>query len=223
MGCGCPADAGVNDTKTQLFLDTIFVPKRKPKANNKPKPTRSKPPPRRQPKSPSAKHRPSKPRKPALTRQERKERGLCRCNQPAIPGQTRCPTCAEKHRAWLLPYSEARRRARGAKPREQISDAELLELIQAEIIAREAQVPELPVRVAHPGTPSLSRAQRKSLGICRNCKYPSEDGHTRCTLCLLKIRLASRRKRAKAPPVSTTASKADTTGPGGHHPSKPRR
>ena len=31
-------------------------------------------------------------------RQRAKDRGLCRdCRQPAIPDQTRCPTCAEKH------------------------------------------------------------------------------------------------------------------------------
>ena len=32
-------------------------------------------------------------------RQKAKELGLCvACNAPAIPRQTRCPTCAEKHR-----------------------------------------------------------------------------------------------------------------------------
>ena len=55
-----------------------------------------------------------KPKRVRLTAEERKERGrartaekrlklkesgLCRdCRQPAIPGQTRCPDCAEKHR-----------------------------------------------------------------------------------------------------------------------------
>ena len=189
---------GVNSTKPQLFVDTVSIPKRKPKANNKPKSKRSKPSPRRQPKSSSAKHRPSKPRKPALTRQERKEQGLCRCNQPAIQGQTRCPTCAEKHRAWLRPYSEARRRARGAKPLQRISDADLLRLIQAEVDTRESQVADPSVREVHPDTHSLSRAQRKSLSICSDCDYPSEERHTRCTLCLLRRRLDSRRRRAKA-------------------------
>ena len=33
------------------------------------------------------------------TRSKLKESGLCRdCRQPAIPGQTRCPDCAEQHR-----------------------------------------------------------------------------------------------------------------------------
>ena len=32
-------------------------------------------------------------------RQKAKELGKCRdCSKPAIPGQTRCPTCAENHR-----------------------------------------------------------------------------------------------------------------------------
>ena len=200
-----PSSVGMHNTKPQLFVDTVFIPKRKTKANNKLKAKRS------------------KSRKPALTRQERKEQGLCRCNQPAIQGQTRCVACAEKHRAWGRQYWEARRRAAGAKPRQRISDEDLLKLIQAEVKAQDYQLSELSVRVVHPDTPSLSRAQRKSLGICRDCNYPSEDGHTRCTLCLLRLRLASRRRRAKAPPVPTTASKADTAGPGGHHPSKPRR
>ena len=55
-----------------------------------------------------------KPKRVRLTAEERKEQGrtraaenrlklkesgLCRdCRQPAIPGQTRCPDCAEKHR-----------------------------------------------------------------------------------------------------------------------------
>ena len=34
-------------------------------------------------------------------RQKAKELGICKtCSQPAIPGQTRCPPCAEKHRRY---------------------------------------------------------------------------------------------------------------------------
>ena len=33
------------------------------------------------------------------SRKRAKELGKCRsCSNPAIPGQTRCPTCAERHR-----------------------------------------------------------------------------------------------------------------------------
>ena len=35
-------------------------------------------------------------------RRKARELGQCRsCSNPAIPGQTRCPTCAEKHRESL--------------------------------------------------------------------------------------------------------------------------
>ena len=44
-------------------------------------------------------------------RQKAKELGLCRhCSNEAIPGQTRCETCAEKHRQ-AYRKSDADRRA----------------------------------------------------------------------------------------------------------------
>ena len=157
-------------------------------------------------------------------RQRQKENGLCvGCPNKPIEGQTRCTECAEKHRARLRPYAETHRRAQGAKPTQRISEAELLQLIQAEVDARGPQVSDPSIGKAQPDSKSLSRDQRKSLGICSDCDYPSQDGHTRCTLCLLRLRLNARRRRAKAPPGSTTASKADTAGPGRHHPPKPRR
>ena len=167
----------------------------------------------------------TKPKKPRLTEEEKRarnrkrtaesrrnkrEKGLCvSCPDKTIEGQTRCPDCAEKHRVWLRPYSEMRRRAQGAKPTQRISDAELLQLIQAEVNARESQVSDPSIEKVRPNTQSLSRAQRTSLGICSDCDFPSEEGHTRCTICLLRLRLYSRRRRAKAPSVPTTASKAD--------------
>lgn len=160
----------------------------------------------------------------AERRQHRKDNGLCvGCPNKPIEGQTRCAECAEKHRARLRPYSETRRRAQGAKPAKRLSDAELLDLIEKEVAARESQVANQSTEEVQPNTQYLSRAQRTSLGICSDCDFPSEEEHTRCTLCLLRLRLDARRRRAKAPPVSTTASKADTAGPGGHHPSKPRK
>ncbi len=185
---GSPARAGINHSKPQLFVDTVFIPKRKPKANNKPKFKRSKTSPRRQPKPPSAKHRPSKPRKPALTQQERKEQGLCRCNQPAVLGQTRCPTCAEKHRAWNRNYSENRRRAQGVKPRQRISP-ELIEQIQQDIADKEAN--QAPKRVRDEAynkkqreKQASLRAERKALGLCRDCGKPKPEGQTRCGDCI---------------------------------------
>ena len=43
-------------------------------------------------------------------RRKAKELGLCKsCPNPAKPGQTRCPTCAEKHRESRI-RSKAKRR-----------------------------------------------------------------------------------------------------------------
>lgn len=42
------------------------------------------------------------------------------------------------------------------------------------------------------------RAERKANGICTNCgKRPSEQGKTRCTECLLKLRQASIKRNRK--------------------------
>ena len=197
-----PARAGVNSTKPQLFLDIVFIPKRKPKAE------RSKPSPRRQPKPPSAKRRPSKPRKPALTRQERKEQGLCRCNQPAIQGQTRCANCAEKHREWCRQYSENRRRVKGMKPRPRISP-ELIEQIQQDIATKEASpVPKRVRSEAHKKyqreKQARLRAERHELGLCRDCGKPKPEGQTRCAHCIQKHsqywqRYAAKTTRRKRP------------------------
>ena len=186
----------MNHPKPQLFVDTVFIPKRKPKAK------RSKPSPRRQPKPPSAKHRPSKPRKPALTHQERKEQGLCRCKQPAIQGQTRCATCAEKHRAWCRQYSENRRRAQGVKPRQRISP-ELIEQIQQDIATKEAN--QAPKRVRDEAynkkqreKQASLRAERKALGLCRDCGKPKPEGQTRCGDCVQRHGLYWQRHIAKS-------------------------
>ncbi len=182
--------------KPQLMVDTIFVPKRKPKAE------RSKPSLPRQPKPPSAKRQPSKPRKPALTRQERKEQGLCQCNQPAIQGQTRCPTCAEKHRAWCRQYSENRRRAQGVKPLQRTSP-ELIAQIQQEIAAKEAN--QAPKRVRNDvyrkkqrEKQASLRAERIALGLCCDCGKSKPEGQTRCDDCVQRRRLYWQRHVAKS-------------------------
>ena len=49
-------------------------------------------------------------------RQKVRELGKCRhCNKPAIPSQTRCPTCAESHRQSRR-RSDAMRRATAKQP-----------------------------------------------------------------------------------------------------------
>ena len=51
-------------------------------------------------------------------RQRAREIGLCRsCNAKAIPGQTRCETCAEKHRAARRIYDSKRREAAKQAPK----------------------------------------------------------------------------------------------------------
>ena len=52
---------------------------------------------RKRPRSPEQKERARK--NAQEKRRQAKELGLCRdCSSTAIPGQTRCPTCAAKHR-----------------------------------------------------------------------------------------------------------------------------
>ena len=143
--------------------------------------------------------------KPALTRQERKEQGLCRCSQPAVQEQTRCPDCVEKHRKWNRQNSENRRRAKGIKPRPRIS-AELIEQIQKEIADQETRgASRTPKRVrseAYKKKNQQHRAQvcaeRKSLGLCVQCAKPSLPAQVRCADCALKHRQSGRRTRVKA-------------------------
>ena len=200
-----PARAGIHTSKPQLFVDTIFIPKRKRLASHKRQSKQTKSAPRQKPAPPTPKHRPSKRKKPALTRQERKEQGLCRCGQPAAQEQTRCPDCVEKHRKWNQPYSENRRRAKGAKPRPPIS-AELIEQIRKEIDAQDARgASATPKRVRsdeyrknQQQLHALVREERKSLGLCVQCAKPSLAGQTRCPDCTLKHRQYELRSRVKA-------------------------
>ena len=146
-------------------------------------------------------------------RQRQKDNGLCvGCPNKPIEGQTRCTECAEKHRARIRTYAETHRRAQGAKPTKHISEAELLELIQKEVDTRESQVSDPSTEEAQPDTKSLSRVQRISLGICSDCDYPSEEGHARCTLCLLRLRLDARRRRRRPRPSLRQHPKRTRTG-----------
>ena len=67
----------------------------KPKASKKPKRVRL-----------TSKERQERGRARAVeTRSKLKDAGLCKdCRQPAIPGQTRCPDCAENHRQSSRPH-----------------------------------------------------------------------------------------------------------------------
>ena len=114
--CADPPGTGLRTLIPQLFTDTIFIPKRTPKHT---KPPHAENQLGRARRNPSAHQKPSRQRAkktPALTQQERKEQGLCRCGQATIQGLTCCPACAEKHRTWRRHNTEQRQRAEGANP-----------------------------------------------------------------------------------------------------------
>ena len=212
---------GINNAKPQLFVDTIFIPKRTRLPSRKHESKRTKSASRRKstrtsPKKSVHAPNPASPNpnpqqstrkaNPACKRQERKERGLCRCGQAAIQGQTRCAECATKHREWNRQNSENRRRAKGIKPHPRFDDAELVEQIQKEFAAQETRgTSRKPKRVrseAHiqkrAQHQSQVRAERKSRGLCVGCAKPSLEGQTRCADCVLKHRQSGRRDRVKA-------------------------
>ena len=110
-----PVWTGINTLKQQLFIDITFIPKRTRK-RMKSGPSRKSTRPSQKKSAHAPKPQPStRKQKPALTRQERKEQGLCRCSQPAVQEQTRCPDCVAKYREWHRQNSENRRRAKGIK------------------------------------------------------------------------------------------------------------
>ena len=149
--------------------------------------------------------RASTPRKPALTRQQLKKQGLCRCGKPAIHEQTRCPTCAEKHRAWNRQHSENQRRAKGTTPRPPI-DEQHIEQFQKELAAQETGAASTAPKRVRSKANNQERAQyqqrlrseRKSLGLCVQCAEPSLKGQTRCHDCVLKHRQYELRGRVRA-------------------------
>ena len=196
----------INTLKPQLFIDTIFIPKRTRK-RMKSGPSRKSTRPSQKKSAHAPKPQPStRKQKPALTRQERKEQGLCRCGQAAVQGQTRCAECAVKHREWTRQDSENRRRAKGIKPRPRFDDAELIEQIQKEIADQETRgASQTPKRVRSEEYKKKNqqhraqvRAERKSLGLCVQCAKPSLAGQIRCADCVLKHRQYELHSRVKA-------------------------
>ena len=188
---------GINQPKTQSFVDTILVPKHKPRTSRSRQNKQAGSAPPRKPALPTPAPKPSKPKKRALTRQERKDLGLCRCGSKAIPEQTRCTSCAEKHRI----ESERRRRAKGMKPRPEIS-AELIHQVQQEIAAEKARptrkrvFSEAEKQTQRDRTASM-RAERASLGLCRGCGKFSVVDQTRCPDCVQKHRQSGKRRRLR--------------------------
>ena len=97
-----------------------------------------------------------------------KETGKCKnCSNPAIPGQTQCETCAEKHRQ--------RRRKDDANRRAKAKQAK--DLVRA--TALEAKIAG--------GGPTK----------CRDCKNPPRPGQTRCERCAIRHNEYRERGEAK--------------------------
>ena len=210
-----PGDAGINASKRHIFKEKLQLPARTKKSKppqsvsrrrKRSQPERQKPARISKP-APRSRKPSREPRKDYNSRKhkERKEQGLCRCGQEAIPGQTRCPSCVVKHREWNRQNSEQRRRAKGAQPRPLINDAEL-EQVQQEIAAREDQGAKRTSKRARSEAyrqkkrqrQAQVRMKRKSLGLCVQCAKPGLESQTRCADCVLKHRQYGRRGRLKA-------------------------
>ena len=210
----------MNTAKTQLFTDHFRYERpssKKPKSHSRSNRTKrkqsAKPP---APKKPATKiSRPrlteeqklERRRKRAAERyQQRTEQGLCRtCGREAIPGQTRCPKCAEEHRTWNRPYEEKRRRTRGMQPRPKFDYTEIIAALREENTFQAArETTQGPKRVhsevyqrQRREQVAKVRTERKSLGLCLQCAEPSPDGETRCGICAEKHRQEYRLSQAK--------------------------
>ena len=119
-----------------------------------------------------------------MDRKRRKANGTCKgCQEPAIPGQLRCTTCAEQHRQKGLTYRE---RLKGSP-----KDYELRE-------NRSSRGAE-------------TRKRHKKLGRCVRCPNPSIPGETLCTTCRKKHqeqnRAYRRNHKAQATQPLTKAKK----------------
>ena len=131
---GSPAHAGTRPAERQQFQYTIDLQrtsKPKPQKTTAEQPAAKQRKPKREP-PPVTQEAPVRPKKPVQRRdaydeaknktterreykrirareerQRAKELGRCRsCPNPAIPDQTRCPTCADKHRQSHRRHSE---------------------------------------------------------------------------------------------------------------------
>ena len=199
---------GILTVKPQLFPDQFYydLPARK-KKKQPPRAIRNKRQKRQQPaqkqtttKTPKVHltEEQKRERKRALAKensQQRKELGLCKsCPNQAIEGQTRCPDCAEKHRAWNLQYSENRRRAQGIKPRPPAKHTELIGTLQTEPFEPgNYGTDQKPKRIrseahkkAQREKQAALRAERDSLGLCRDCGKPKPEDQTRCDDCVIR-------------------------------------
>ena len=222
----------MHHAKPQLFTDTFHLPergtkKKKPKPASRANNTKKRMP----PKDPG-------PKKVPLTPEERKYRkrvqrkeqygrakaiGLCRhCGEPAIPGQTRCDNCAEKHRVSRRAHDRKRRAAaqqtredtqarpaaseptskaapqtdtRSNETRKKPANGTAISLERREYNRLRNQRPE---RKEYQRLNEQKRRRRaKELGECRNCSEPAILHQTRCPTCAEDHRQSRRRSDAK--------------------------
>lgn len=206
--------------KTQLLRDTFYFKHRasyKPKSPTLPKGTKP-----ARPKQTVPKKSAIKVPRPRLTEEQKRERsrvqakerfwrrkelGLCKdCPDEAIKGQIRCLDCVEKHRTQQRQKAEKVRTAMGKMPRPRIEDSELMEALRNEIGERvnqgKAQQPRKVLSEEYKkkqrDIQASLRAERLSLGLCRDCGKPSLQGQTRCQACVLRHRQYALRGRTKA-------------------------
>ena len=130
-----------------------------------------------------------------------KEGGSClNCKNPAIPGQTRCKTCADKHRA--------RRTRKSITVRTSDEEAAVKERAKQARRKYDRKRSKTPERKAYLNTYNKAWIQnRKSIGLCRVCSSPAIPNQTRCEPCAENRRI-SRRKADKATKEREKAQRA---------------
>ena len=180
----------------------------------------------------------SRPKRTPLTPEQKRQRerdrwkdryerakslGICRnCDNPAIPGQTRCEDCADKHRVSRR-ANDKRRRAAAKRSAEQKtlttetapnpSDDAYTSTIQTTQVPETASTKpatlsprqqyerlrkQRPERKESSRKAAQERRERaKALGLCCNCSSPAIPGQAKCQSCTEKHK-GYRRKSAAA-------------------------
>ena len=236
---GSPAGAGVRRVKRYIAQRSFNIEQKKrttPARKNQTAESGSNNTKSKKLKTPKTRKVPA-PKRTPLTPEERKERqriqfkaklerakslGLCRrCGEPAIQGQTRCETCAEKHRVSSKnKYGETNAVAKLAngdpsnKPK--VPDClgnnlpqpvKQTALPQAKPLSERTnsesrreyerlrgQRPER--REFRRKAAQVSRQKAKDLALCKVCRNPAIPGQTRCEICAEKHRQGNRRGAA---------------------------
>ena len=211
----------MNHAKTQLLTDTFRYAKRNSKKqklelradNTKTrKLTPKEPVPKRIPLTPEERRE----RQRAAFRAAFKEKlekakslGLCRhCGEPAIDSQTRCDSCAEKHRISRREHDRKRRStepptlqttppvppSEAPEPAKAANQRRPKRATEPSAPPRRQQRPER--QEAGRRSAQENRQRAKQLGLCRHCSAEAIPGQTRCETCAEKHRQARRKSDA---------------------------